>query len=71
VVPPRRDGGRRGDHPAGRDGLIRSGAPAPPDSWTAATSSPALEAAGGEIVRLGMPVDPGNLLMLGRPAIAP
>lgn len=26
----------------------------------------ALEAAGGEIVRLGMPVDPGNLLMLGR-----
>lgn len=25
-----------------------------------------LEAAGGEIVRLGMPVDPGNLLMLGR-----
>jgi molybdenum cofactor cytidylyltransferase len=26
----------------------------------------ALEAAGGEIVHLGMPVDPGNLLMLGR-----
>ena len=26
----------------------------------------ALETAGGEIVRLGMPVDPGNLLMLGR-----
>ena len=26
----------------------------------------ALERAGGEIVRLGMPVDPGNLLMLGR-----
>jgi molybdenum cofactor cytidylyltransferase len=26
----------------------------------------ALEYAGGEIVRLGMPVDPGNLLMLGR-----
>jgi molybdenum cofactor cytidylyltransferase len=26
----------------------------------------ALEAAGGQIVRLGMPVDPGNLLMLGR-----
>jgi molybdenum cofactor cytidylyltransferase len=26
----------------------------------------ALEQAGGEIVRLGMPVDPGNLLMLGR-----
>ena len=26
----------------------------------------ALELAGGEIVRLGMPVDPGNLLMLGR-----
>jgi molybdenum cofactor cytidylyltransferase len=26
----------------------------------------ALEAAGGQIIRLGMPVDPGNLLMLGR-----
>lgn len=26
----------------------------------------ALEAAGGEVVRLGMPVDPGNLLLLGR-----
>ncbi len=26
----------------------------------------ALERAGGEIVRLGMPVDPGNLLLLGR-----
>lgn len=26
----------------------------------------AVEAAGGEIVHLGMPVDPGNLLMLGR-----
>lgn len=26
----------------------------------------ALEEAGGEVVRLGMPVDPGNLLMLGR-----
>ena len=26
----------------------------------------ALETAGGEIIRLGMPVDPGNLLMLGR-----
>src|SRR5439155_1461062 len=26
----------------------------------------ALERAGGEILRLGMPVDPGNLLMLGR-----
>ena len=26
----------------------------------------ALEHAGGEIIRLGMPVDPGNLLMLGR-----
>jgi molybdenum cofactor cytidylyltransferase len=26
----------------------------------------ALETAGGEILRLGMPVDPGNLLMLGR-----
>ena len=26
----------------------------------------ALEAAGGEVVRLGMPVDPGNLLMLGK-----
>jgi molybdenum cofactor cytidylyltransferase len=26
----------------------------------------ALEASGGEIVHLGMPVDPGNLLMLGR-----
>jgi molybdenum cofactor cytidylyltransferase len=26
----------------------------------------ALEQAGGEIVRLGMPVDPGNLLLLGR-----
>jgi molybdenum cofactor cytidylyltransferase len=26
----------------------------------------ALERAGGEIIRLGMPVDPGNLLMLGR-----
>jgi molybdenum cofactor cytidylyltransferase len=26
----------------------------------------ALETAGGEIVRLGMPVDPGNLLMLGQ-----
>jgi molybdenum cofactor cytidylyltransferase len=26
----------------------------------------ALERAGGEVVRLGMPVDPGNLLMLGR-----
>jgi molybdenum cofactor cytidylyltransferase len=26
----------------------------------------ALEVAGGEVVRLGMPVDPGNLLMLGR-----
>ncbi|MFS8038436.1 NTP transferase domain-containing protein [Xanthobacter sp. AM11] len=26
----------------------------------------ALVAAGGEVVRLGMPVDPGNLLMLGR-----
>ncbi len=32
----------------------------------------ALEAAGGRIERLGMPVDPGNLLMLGRlgPALA-
>jgi len=26
----------------------------------------ALEAVGGEVIRLGMPVDPGNLLMLGR-----
>lgn len=26
----------------------------------------ALEQAGGEVIRLGMPVDPGNLLMLGR-----
>ena len=26
----------------------------------------ALEAAGGDIVRLGMPVDPGNLMLLGR-----
>ncbi|HEX8115053.1 MAG TPA: NTP transferase domain-containing protein, partial [Kofleriaceae bacterium] len=26
----------------------------------------ALERAGGEVIRLGMPVDPGNLLMLGR-----
>ncbi|QRG05181.1 molybdopterin-binding/glycosyltransferase family 2 protein [Xanthobacter dioxanivorans] len=31
----------------------------------------ALVAAGGEVVRLGMPVDPGNLLMLGRLGTVP
>ncbi|MFG1344634.1 molybdopterin-binding/glycosyltransferase family 2 protein [Xanthobacter autotrophicus DSM 431] len=31
----------------------------------------ALVAAGGEVVRLGMPVDPGNLLMLGRLGAVP
>jgi len=31
----------------------------------------ALEAAGGEVIRLGMPVDPGNLLMLGRLGAVP
>ncbi|MDI4658219.1 molybdopterin-binding protein, partial [Xanthobacter autotrophicus] len=31
----------------------------------------AVVAAGGEVVRLGMPVDPGNLLMLGRLGVMP
>ncbi|MFG1480662.1 molybdopterin-binding/glycosyltransferase family 2 protein [Xanthobacter sp. V4C-4] len=31
----------------------------------------ALEAAGGEVIRLGMPVDPGNLLLLGRLGAVP
>lgn len=31
----------------------------------------ALVAAGGEVVRLGMPVDPGNLIMLGRHGTVP
>ncbi|MFG1361096.1 NTP transferase domain-containing protein [Xanthobacter pseudotagetidis] len=31
----------------------------------------AIEAAGGEVLRLGMPVDPGNLLLLGRLGAVP
>ena len=49
---------------AGLDPILVLGASAIMDRRDVIPS--ALEQAGGEIVRLGMPVDPGNLLMLGR-----
>ena len=49
---------------AGCDPILVFGASAIVDRGDVVPSG--LEAAGGEVVRLGMPVDPGNLLMLGR-----
>jgi molybdenum cofactor cytidylyltransferase len=48
----------------GRDPILVLGASAIMDRRDVIPAG--LEAAGGEILRLGMPVDPGNLLLLGR-----
>lgn len=56
-------------HAAGAELIIVFGASAIADRRDVIPA--ALEAAGGEVIRLGMPVDPGNLLMLGRLGTVP
>ena len=56
----------RRDRDAAPQARSRSSCSAPPPSPTGATSfPPPLVAAGGQIEHLGMPVDPGNLLLVG------
>ena len=54
---------------AGADLLLISGAAAPADRLD--TAPQAIVRAGGEITHFGMPVDPGNLICIGKIGAAP